>query len=51
MQHDPAFEALVNEIRPFIKELSVDEVKQKLDRKENFILIDVREDTEWAEKR
>lgn len=30
-----------------IKELSVEELKAKMDRKENFLLIDVREQGEW----
>lgn len=35
--------------RKNIRELSVDEVKAMLDRREAFILLDVREDHEWAQ--
>ncbi len=51
MQHDPAFEALVNEIRPQIKELTVLQVKNKFDQNEKFTFIDVREDHEWNKAR
>lgn len=51
MQHDLDFVALVDEVRPHIKELTVKQVKQKFDNKENFILIDVREDKEWETSR
>lgn len=30
-----------------IKEMTVQELKQKFDKKENFLLIDVREQAEW----
>lgn len=30
-----------------IKEMTVQELKQKMDRKENFILVDCREKDEW----
>ena len=47
-QHTPRFLAIVNDARTRIKELTVDQVKQKLDRKEKFVLVDVREESEWA---
>ncbi len=47
MQHDPAFASLVDEIRPLIKELTVTQVKEKFDRNQQFVFIDVREDHEW----
>jgi rhodanese-related sulfurtransferase len=46
-KHSPAFLKLVESIRPHIKELSIDDVKKKLERGEAFQLIDVREDHEW----
>ena len=48
MQHDPAFEALVNEIRPLIKEYTIEDVQAKLARGDTFTFIDVREDHEWS---
>jgi rhodanese-related sulfurtransferase len=47
-QHSPGFLRLVNEARKRIQETTVDEVKAKLDRKERFLLIDVREESEFA---
>ncbi len=51
MLHDPEFEKIVNEIRPLIKELTVDQVYQKIVNGSKFILIDVREDHEWEKSR
>jgi rhodanese-related sulfurtransferase len=48
MAHAPRFLQLVEQTRPRIRELTVDQVKAKLDAGEKFHLIDVREDSEWA---
>lgn len=45
--HSNAFVALVDEAKAHIKEISTDDVKQRLDVNEPFYLIDVREDHEW----
>ena len=47
-QHSPRFLKIVEESRKRVRENSVDEVKAKLDRGEKFVLVDVREDNEWA---
>jgi rhodanese-related sulfurtransferase len=47
-QHSPAFLKLVEDAKSRIRELTVDQVKAKLDRREKFTLVDVREDNEWA---
>src|SRR5437868_2733441 len=47
-QHSPRFLQIVDEARSRIRELTVDQVKAKLDRGEEFHLIDVREESEWA---
>jgi rhodanese-related sulfurtransferase len=49
MKHSEAFERIVAEIRPFVKEISPQEVYERLLRKEHFRFIDVREDHEWLE--
>ena len=46
--HSPRFLNLVNDTRSHIRELTVEDVRAKLDRGENFLLIDVREESEWA---
>lgn len=47
-QHPPRFLKIVDDARTRIQETSVDEVKAKLDRGEKFLLIDVREESEFA---
>jgi rhodanese-related sulfurtransferase len=47
-QHTPRFLQIVNDAKTRIKELTVDQVKAKLDRQERFHLVDVREESEWA---
>jgi rhodanese-related sulfurtransferase len=47
-QHSPQFLKLVNDAKSRVKELTVDQVKAKQDRGAKFVLIDVREDHEWA---
>jgi rhodanese-related sulfurtransferase len=47
-QHSPRFLKIVEETRKRIREVSIDEVKKKLDRKDKFLLIDVREESEYA---
>ena len=47
-QHTPRFLHVVADAKKRIRETTVDDVKARLDRGENFLLIDVREDSEWA---
>jgi rhodanese-related sulfurtransferase len=47
-QHSPAFLRIVNDARKHIRETTVDQVKARLDRGEKFLLIDVREESEYA---
>ena len=46
--HSPRFLKIVEASRRRVRETTVDEVKARLDRGENFVLVDVREDNEWA---
>ena len=47
--HSPRFLQIVDDVRKRVQETNVDEVKQRMDRgDDNFILIDVREESEWA---
>jgi len=45
MEHAPGFLKVVNEARPKVKELDLDQARARL--KENAVLVDVREDSEW----
>ena len=47
-QHSQRFLKIVDDARKRVRETNVDEVKQKLDRGEKFLLIDVREESEYA---
>ena len=47
-QHSPAFLALVRDAKQHVRETTIPELKKRLDAKEEFHLIDVREDHEWA---
>ena len=47
-QHSPEFLKLVQDAKRRIREVTVGQVKTKLDRGEKFHLVDVREDSEWA---
>ena len=46
-QHSARFLDIVKDAKTRVREVSVDNVKQKLDRNEQFLLVDVREDNEW----
>ena len=48
MQHTPRFLKIVNEAKSRVKETTVDEVKQKLDHGDKVLLVDVREESEFA---
>src|SRR6266516_2013637 len=47
MEHSPGFLKLVNKARPHVKELTVEEVRQRLAKNPQAVLMDVREDLEW----
>ncbi len=48
MQHSQEFIDLVNASRRNINECNVHDIKQKLDNKEPFLLLDVREESEYV---
>ena len=48
MKHAPGFLRLVDDARQRIREVTVADVQQMLDRRTSFHLIDVREESEWA---
>jgi rhodanese-related sulfurtransferase len=47
MQHSPGFLKIVNEARPRIREVTLEEARRRLEANPKAVLIDVREDTEW----
>jgi rhodanese-related sulfurtransferase len=48
MAHPPQFLKLVNDAKSKVKETNVSDVKRRREAGEKFILVDVREDNEWA---
>jgi rhodanese-related sulfurtransferase len=48
MAHAPGFMKLVQDAKSRIKEWNVQETKKRLDAGEKFVLVDVREESEWA---
>jgi len=47
-QHPPRFLKIVDDARSRIRETNVDEVKNRLDRGDKFLIVDVREESEFA---
>ena len=47
-QHPPRFLKIVDDARTRVRETSVDQVKKRMDRGDKFILVDVREESEFA---
>ena len=46
--HSPAFLAIVNDAKTRVKEADFRDIKKRLDAGEKMILVDTREDNEWA---
>jgi rhodanese-related sulfurtransferase len=46
--HSPRFLQIVQDAKKRIRETTVDEVKARLDRGDPLLLVDVREESEWA---
>lgn len=47
MDHSPGFLKLVAEARVRIKEITIEQARERLSRNPKIILLDVREDSEW----
>jgi rhodanese-related sulfurtransferase len=48
MNHSEGFLKVVQDAKTRIRELSTEQVRAKQERKEDFVFVDVREDSEWA---
>jgi rhodanese-related sulfurtransferase len=48
MDHSLGFLKVVNEARPRIKEITLEEARARLARNPSIVLLDVREDGEWT---
>ena len=48
MDHSPGFLKIVDEVRPRIREITPDQARARLTANPKAVLVDVREDAEWA---
>ena len=48
LQHPPRFLKIVDDAKTRVRETDVDTVKSRMDRGDKFVLIDVREESEFA---
>lgn len=48
MDHTPGFLRLVNDAKTRVKEITVDELRRRMAANPKLILMDVREESEWA---
>lgn len=46
-QHPPRFLKIVDDAKGRIRQTTVDRIKSRLDQRDKFLLVDVREDNEW----
>jgi rhodanese-related sulfurtransferase len=47
-QHPPRFLKIVDDAKKRVRETNVDTVRIRMDRREKFLLVDVREESEYA---
>jgi rhodanese-related sulfurtransferase len=47
MDHSPGFLKLVNEARPRVSEITLDQARERLAKNPHAVFMDVREDGEW----
>ncbi len=47
MDHSPGFLKVVTEKRPYVREITIDEARERLAKNPKAVLLDVREDHEW----
>jgi rhodanese-related sulfurtransferase len=47
MDHSPGFLKIVNEARPRVTEITIEQARERLAKNPRAILMDVREDLEW----
>ena len=50
MDHSPGFLKIVNEARPYVREITLEQTRERLKQNPNAVLMDVREDNEWQKQ-
>src|SRR5579859_921677 len=47
MEHSPGFLKLVTQERPYVKEITIEQARERIGKNPQVVLLDVREDHEW----
>lgn len=47
MEHSPGFLRIVNEARAHVREITIEQARERLAQNPDAVLLDVREDSEW----
>ena len=50
MDHAPGFLKVVNEARPRVREITIEQARERLAKNPKAVLLDVREDSEWIKE-
>src|SRR5579871_1136831 len=50
MDHSPGFLKVVNEARPYVQEITIEQTRERLKQNPKAVLMDVREDHEWQKQ-
>ena len=50
MEHSPGFLKVVNKTRPYVREVTVEQARERLAQNPKVVLMDVREDREWEKQ-
>src|SRR5256885_16167123 len=50
MDHSPGFLKLVNEAKRNVKEITIEQARERLSKNPRAVLMDVREDSEWEKE-
>ncbi len=48
MDHSPGFLKMVNDAKSRVKEITIDQARERFKQNPKAVLVDVREDTEWS---
>ena len=50
MEHSPGFLKLVTQERPYVKEIAIEQARERIAKNPGLVLVDVREDNEWEKE-
>ena len=50
MEHSPGFLKLVTQERAYVKEITLEQARERVGKNPNLLILDVREDHEWEKE-